>query len=105
MSKRIGRYWALEITFCDHNRNGFVALGRVTFKTKQERDAYLATIPEEGGYSPFIIDVWSWEGTVDDKSISRETVERLLGDDADVLVERAWKRWDEDQIAERRANG
>lgn len=81
--------WILEITFCDEANNQFLSLGGAEWDTKRERDVNLRTIPRSGRDFNLILDICSPRGIEDDRLISPETAERLMGKPLPVLIEAA----------------
>ena len=86
------RYWGLGVTFCDAENNQFLSLGGAAWKTKRERDRNFAMIPVSITDSPFIVDVENDDGIIDDRMITKETVEGLIGRPVSQLIEESRQR-------------
>lgn len=83
--------WAIAITFCDEENQGFVTLGGAAWHDKDEWDRQWSSIPEaspgRGEDSMIVADkVDDSHDLVDDKPITRATVEMLLGRPVDELI-------------------
>lgn len=83
--------YCIAITFRDDERNTFVELGGTAWETQQEWNAAWDNIPESGDDSAQCIadkrdDDWD---IVDDRIVSRETVETLLSKPIEQLIHEA----------------
>lgn len=93
--------WALRVTYCDHEKNRFLALGGAAWKTQAERDANLATIPAAPEETDFVLDVLDSQGIQDDRFLEPGTVEILLHKPVNDLIREAGEEEDRVTAAER----
>jgi len=71
---------SIQLTFFDDTTGEAVAIGGAGFVTRAEDDAAWAAIEEFAGQSSFQADRMDGVGDiVDDKTVSAETCERLMG--------------------------
>lgn len=82
-------HWGLRVTFCDSENNQFLSLGGAAWRTKRERDANFAAIPPARTATLFIVDLENDEGIADDRMVTKETAEALLGRPVSQLIEEA----------------
>lgn len=76
--------WAIAITFCDEQNNGFVTLGGAGWHDQAEWERQWAAIPESpvGADDPALLVADKLDDSddrVDERFITAETAERLLG--------------------------
>lgn len=76
--------WAIAITLCDAEKNGFVTLGGAGWHDRDEWNRQWAAIPESplGADDPAMLTadkIDDADDRVDERFITAETAERLLG--------------------------
>lgn len=81
----------IAINFCDEERNRFVELGGAAWETQQERDSSWDSIPVASDDSARCIadKLDENDDIVEDRSVSAETVESLLGKPISQLIAEA----------------
>lgn len=89
--------YILQITFADHDNNGFATCGGAGFTTKKEWDQQWAAIPEsplkEKDPAQLILDKkHPKKGNVAEKFITKETAETLLDMPYDEMIEKGRER-------------
>ena len=89
--------YKLTITFADHKNNGFATCGGAGFTTKKEWEEQWNAIPEsplkENDPSQLILDKQHpKKGNVDEKFITKETAESLLGTSYEEMIEKGRER-------------
>lgn len=83
--------WAIAITFCDEANNGFVTLGGAAWNDPQEWNRQWSAIPASprGSNDPSMLvadKIDESDDQVDEKFITSETAEQLLGRPLDELI-------------------
>jgi len=82
---------SIAITYRDDENNTFLELGGASWGTEQERDSAWDSIPEASNDSARCIadKLDEDDDIVDDRIVSRETVESLFGRSISELIEEA----------------
>ncbi|CEH40205.1 hypothetical protein BRM42_08505 [Xanthomonas oryzae pv. oryzae] len=80
MNKTEKCYGYIQLMFFDSNENEIVNIGGAGFITPEDVDAEWENIPAFSGDSSFIADLMDSNGDIiDDKQVSAETCESLMG--------------------------
>lgn len=80
----------IELTFMDSSRNVVLSLGGASFDSDKASQKAWDSIPTFNGESSFMADLLSIDGDIiEDRAVSAETCEHLLGRKIQVLISQA----------------